>query len=218
MLVSASEIISALLESDLAERPRPACLVLRTPRRSRLLTSGICALRHTPGGPDIHPPRYGLRHPPSLDGGRALISSAFATLVRGTGGADTDEMRHCNQPSVETVVVVVSSAILAATVAAVGTVGADIDWLVPLGAIVSSGHLPSSIPSAAAPTSGWHDALAGAQLVVWWVYRHFGGERGLVALQMLAAGVGLGALALGLRRQARALGEVIVVCALVVLG
>jgi len=127
-------------------------------------------------------------------------------------------MRHCNQPSVETVAVVVSSAILAATVAAVGTVGADIDWLVPLGAIVSSGHLPSSIPSAAAPTSGWHDALAGAQLVVWWVYRHFGGERGLVALQMLAAGVGLGALALGLRRQARALGEVIVVCALVVLG
>lgn len=127
-------------------------------------------------------------------------------------------MGHRVQPLLDTVAVVVAAAILAATVAALGVVGADIDWLVPLGAIVSSGHLPSSIPPASAPTSGWHDALAGAQLLVWWVYSHLGGERGLVGLQMLAAAVGFGTLAFGLRRQARSLGAVLTVCAVIVLG
>ena len=77
-------------------------------------------------------------------------------------------------------------AALAATVASIGVVGADLPWLVPLGAVVAAGHCPASIGAAAAPTTGWHDALAGAQLLVSAVYDQLGG-RGLVGLQALAA-------------------------------
>lgn len=107
-------------------------------------------------------------------------------------------------------------AALAATLASIGVVGADLPWLVPLGAVVASGHVPGSVPAAAAPTAGWHDALAGAQLLLWAVYHQLGG-RGLVGLQALAAAVGFGATAVGVRRQSTA-GSALLVCVVVLLG
>ncbi len=110
-----------------------------------------------------------------------------------------------------------AAAALAAAVAAAGVIGADLQWLVPLGARVASGHVPTSIPSAAAPTAGWHDTLAGAELAVWAAYHALGGDRGLMALQALAAAAGFGALAHGLRRQASG-GAALLVSLLVLVG
>ncbi len=107
-------------------------------------------------------------------------------------------------------------AVLAAAVASVGAIGADLPWLVPLGAVVAAGRLPASIGAAAAPSTGWHDVLAGAQLVVYGVYDQLGG-RGLVLLQMLGAAVGFGALAEGLRRQASS-GAALLVSIVVLVG
>ena len=107
-------------------------------------------------------------------------------------------------------------AALAATVASGGVIGGDLPWLVPLGAVVASGRVPDSVAAATAPTAGWHDALAGAQLLLWTVYHHLGG-RGLVGLQALAAAVGFGATAVGARRQSTA-GSALLVCTIVLLG
>src|SRR5579859_4796433 len=93
-------------------------------------------------------------------------------------------------------------AMFAAAVAALGLVGSDALWLVPLGRVVAHGHVPSSIPFATAPTHGWHDVPAGAQVVFWALYRALGGVRGLVVAQAAGAAVGFGALAVGLRREA----------------
>jgi hypothetical protein len=105
---------------------------------------------------------------------------------------------------------------LAAVVASIGVIGGDLPWLVPLGAVVASGHVPNSVPAAAAPTAGWHDALAGAELLLWTVYHHLGG-RGLVALQALAAACAFGVTAFGVRRQSTA-GSAVLVCVVVLLG
>jgi hypothetical protein len=106
-----------------------------------------------------------------------------------------------------------ASAALAAFVAALGVIGADALWLVPLGDRIVHGELPGSIPYATAPTSGWHDVPAGGQLVFWAFYHAFGGDRGLVLAQALAAAVGLGSLAHGLGRRASG-GGVLLVAAL----
>lgn len=89
-------------------------------------------------------------------------------------------------------------AMLAAAVAALGLVGSDALWLVPMGRLVAHGTLPHSVPFAAAPTHHWHDVPAGAQLVFWSLYEALGGIRGLVIGQCIAAAVGFGALARGL--------------------
>ena len=68
-------------------------------------------------------------------------------------------------------------AMLAAAVAALGLVGSDALWLVPLGRLVAHGHVPHSVTFARAPTSGWHDVPAGAQVVFWSLYRVLGGIR-----------------------------------------
>lgn len=93
-------------------------------------------------------------------------------------------------------------AALAAAVAALGVIGSDALWLIPLGHEVAHGHLPGSIPFATAPTHGWHDVPAGAELVFWAIYRALGGLRGIVVAQSAAVAVGFGALAAGLRRDA----------------
>jgi hypothetical protein len=108
-------------------------------------------------------------------------------------------------------------AMLAAAVAAIGAIGSDALWLVPLGRIVAHGHLPGSIPSAAAPTGGWHDVPAGAELVFWALYRVLGGLRGLVVAQSVAAAVAFAALAVGLRRQGRD-GAAVAVAIVVLIG
>lgn len=92
-------------------------------------------------------------------------------------------------------------AALAALAGALGVVGSDALWLVPLGSVVAHGHVPHSIPFATAPTRGWHDVPAAAQLVFWALYHALGGVRGLVVAQSAAAAIGFGSLAEGLRRQ-----------------
>jgi hypothetical protein len=108
-------------------------------------------------------------------------------------------------------------AALAAFLASFGVVGSDALWLVPLGAEVAHGHLPGSIPYAAAPSGGWHDMSALGQLVFWALYHALGGARGLVVAQTLAVATAFGALAHGLRRETSD-GGVLLVSALVLVG
>jgi hypothetical protein len=110
-----------------------------------------------------------------------------------------------------------TAAAVAAFVATLGVIGADALWLVPLGGRVAHGHVPNSIPYATAPSSDWHDVPAIGQLTFWAAYHAFGGERGLVVLQAVAAAVGVGALARGIGRQSSA-GVAFVMSLLVVLG
>lgn len=64
-------------------------------------------------------------------------------------------------------------AMLAAAAGALGALGSDALWLVPLGRLVAHGHVPGSIPFATAPTH-WHDVPAGAELIFWALYRALG--------------------------------------------
>lgn len=116
-----------------------------------------------------------------------------------------------------TFAVVWVTAAAAALVASIGVLGADVLWSVPLGRELVHGRLPGSIPFASAATSGWHDVPAGAEVVVWALYRALGGDRGLVVGQVAAAAFAFGALAEGLRRQAPP-GAVLVVGGLVLVG
>jgi hypothetical protein len=109
------------------------------------------------------------------------------------------------------------SAALAALIAALGVIGADALWLVPLGDRIAHGHLPGSIPYATAPPSGWHDVPALGHLIFWAAYHTLGGERGLVVLQTLAAAVGIGALARGVGQHSSA-GAAGFVSILVIIG
>ncbi len=105
----------------------------------------------------------------------------------------------------------------AALVGALGVIGTDALWLVPLGHEIAHGHLPSSIPFATAPTSGWHNVPAAAELAFWSLYRVLGGARGLVVAQAAAAAVGFGALASGVRREGSS-GTTLAVCGVVLAG
>jgi hypothetical protein len=107
-------------------------------------------------------------------------------------------------------------AMLAAAAGALGAIGSDAMWLVPIGHLVAHGHVPSSIPFAAAHTH-WHDVPAGAELVFWALYRALGGLRGLVLAQSVAAAAAFGILAAGLRRQAGG-GPALVVAIVVLVG
>ncbi len=108
-------------------------------------------------------------------------------------------------------------AAVAALAASIGIIGGDALWLVPLGREVAHGHLPGSIPFASAPSSGWHDVPALAELLFWALYRLLGGERGVLVAQTVGAAVGFGALARGLAREAGG-GTALVVSALVLAG
>ena len=105
----------------------------------------------------------------------------------------------------------------AALFGSLGVIGADALWLVPLGSQVAHGHVPDSIAFATAPTSGWHNVPAAAELLFWAAWHALGGSRGLVMWQVLGAAAGFGALAWGLRRQASS-GAVALVCAIVLMG
>jgi hypothetical protein len=112
---------------------------------------------------------------------------------------------------------VLAVAAAAAFLGSLGVIGADALWLVPLGSQVAHGHLPGSVPFATAATSGWHDVPAGAQLLFWAAWHALGGGRGLVVWQAIAAAIGFGALAWGLRREASS-GTVALVSGIVLLG
>lgn len=74
----------------------------------------------------------------------------------------------------------------AAVVAFVGTVGGDARWVAAIGAVIAERHhLVSDIPFATAPTAGWHNPFAAAELVFHWLYA-LDGDRGLALLQMAA--------------------------------
>ena len=107
--------------------------------------------------------------------------------------------------------------LLAAAAASYAVVGADGRWLAAVGARVAQGHLPDSLSFATAPTEGWPNAPALAELLFHLLYAGLG-ERGLIAAQVAAALVGYGALALGLRREARSTASVFLVALLVLAG
>ncbi len=106
---------------------------------------------------------------------------------------------------------------LAALVGALGVIGTDALWLVPLGHEIAHGHLPSSIPFATAPTSGWHNVPAAAELLFWCLYQALGGARGLVLAQAAAAAVGFGSLAWGVRREGSS-GTTLAICGVALVG
>jgi hypothetical protein len=137
--------------------------------------------------------------------------------VASTAVSDTSVSDSWRKQATSVKLVVWAVAALAALFAAVGVIGGDALWLVPVGSIVAHGHLPGSIAFATAPTGGWHDAPAFAQLLFWSAWHTFGGGRGLVVWQVLGAATGFGALAWGLRREASS-GAVAVVCAVVLAG
>ena len=67
-------------------------------------------------------------------------------------------------------------------------------------------------------SSGWHDVPAARRAFVFWsLYHAFGGARGLVVGQVLAAGIGFGALAWGTRRESSS-GTTLAVCGIVLVG
>ncbi len=113
--------------------------------------------------------------------------------------------------------VVLAAAALAGLAGALGVIGSDALWLVPLGHEIAHGHIPGSVPFASAPTSGWHNVPAAAELLFWGLYHVLGGARGLVVAQALAAAIGFGALAWGIRREASS-GTTLAVCAVVLAG
>jgi len=108
-------------------------------------------------------------------------------------------------------------AALAALAGALGVLGSDALWLLPLGERIVHGSLPHAIPYATAPTPGWRDVPAGAQVVFWGLYHGLGGLRGLAVAQSAAAALGFGVLAASLRRQTAA-GTALPICLLVLVG
>jgi hypothetical protein len=108
-------------------------------------------------------------------------------------------------------------AALAALLASLGLVGGDALWLVSVGGEVAHGRLPGSISFATAPSHGWHDVPALAELLFWAAYHVFGGARGLVLVQVVAVAVAFGALARGLKREST-VGSAVLVSTIVLLG
>jgi hypothetical protein len=90
--------------------------------------------------------------------------------------------------------------LFASLVAAGAVIGADSRWLAAVGATVARGTVPHSLPFATAPTDGWHDVPALAELVFHWLDAAFG-ERGLLLLNVAAVATGFGVLVAALRRQ-----------------
>jgi hypothetical protein len=88
----------------------------------------------------------------------------------------------------------------AALTAVAGTIGADARWLAALGRIiVGRGEIPNGIPWASAPSAGWHNVPVLAELIMRGLMSA-GGDRGLLAAQVLAVAVALAILAWDLRR------------------
>lgn len=123
-------------------------------------------------------------------------------------------MKLLRRPSADVALLV---PLLAAAVASFGVLGADSRWLAAVGAIIARGHAVHSLPFASAPTDGWQNAPVLAELIFHYLYAGLG-DRGLIVAQTMAALVGYGALALGLRSEARGPAGVLVVASLVLVG
>jgi hypothetical protein len=107
--------------------------------------------------------------------------------------------------------------LFAALIAAAAVIGADARWLAAIGAIVARGTLPHSLPFATAPTSGWHDVPALAELVFHWLHAAFG-DRGLELLNVIGVATGFGVLVVALRRQGATAAAVTLVGLVVFVG
>lgn len=107
--------------------------------------------------------------------------------------------------------------LVAAAGASFAVIGADARWLAAIGALVAHGHLPDALPFATAATEGWQNAPALAEVLFHLLYSGLG-ERGLILAQVAAALVGYGALSVGLRREARTPGSILVVSVIVLAG
>ena len=107
--------------------------------------------------------------------------------------------------------------LVASLVAAAAVIGADARWLAAIGAVVARGTLPHSLPFATAPTSGWHDVPALAELVFHALEAAFG-DRGLLLLNTIAVASGFGVLVVALRRQGATAAAALLVGLLVFVG
>lgn len=85
-------------------------------------------------------------------------------------------------------------------VAAIGSIGADARWLAALGgAIVKHGSVPDGVPFASAPSAGWPNAPALAEMVFHGLEALLG-DRGIMLAQIAATTAALGLLGWDLRR------------------
>jgi len=116
--------------------------------------------------------------------------------------------------SVRTGIVLVSGILFAALFA---QIGADTYWLVALGdRIRNTGSIPDGVPFASADTSGWHNTLVLAELILsvaagW-------GTAGLIGLQLVVDGAALALLAAGARRAGASDRATAVALAIAILG
>jgi hypothetical protein len=96
--------------------------------------------------------------------------------------------------------VVVAVCTIVLLLALVMRVGADARWLPALGhSIINDGSIPTGVPFAAAPSSGWPNPLALAELLLYGLYSALG-DRGLIAAQLAAVVICFFALARDARR------------------
>lgn len=87
------------------------------------------------------------------------------------------------------------------TAALLGSVGADARWLAAMGRAVIGGLGPSDgVPFASAPSDDWPNVLIAAEVIFHWLIAD-GGERALVAAQLVAVGLAFGITAASARRQ-----------------
>jgi hypothetical protein len=116
-----------------------------------------------------------------------------------------------------TALLIAALAAILAVIALFSVVGADAQWLSALGhAIVAGDGIPRGVPFAAAPSSGWPNPLALAELIFYGL-EHAWGDRGLMLAQLLAVAMALAALAYGsIREGARADGAALALVIVVV--
>jgi len=82
-------------------------------------------------------------------------------------------------------------AVASAACAAVAAVGADARWLAAIGGVIANvGHIPSSIPYAAASSHGWANVPVLGELVFHWLDA-LGGDRALVIAQAVSVALAL---------------------------
>jgi hypothetical protein len=91
-------------------------------------------------------------------------------------------------------------ALAVALTAVLGAVAADARWLAALGAyILRHGSIPDFVPFAAAPSDGWHNVPVLAE-IVFHALDAVGGERALLAAQVVAVAVAFSLLVTDARR------------------
>ena len=90
-------------------------------------------------------------------------------------------------------------AIAVVLVGALGVMGADLLWAVALGdQIIRTGRVPEGIPFASAPTHGWHNPFALAEVLLAALHRL--GNGALLATLVVAVAATLALLSLGMRK------------------